>query len=482
VINKKITELFSNYWYRKGGYRDLLRIAIPLILSTGAWTIQHFVDRMFLTWYSPEAIAAAMPAGMLNFTVMSLFIGTASYVNTFVAQYCGSKNYKNVGSVVWQGIYIAVIGGLTLFLFIPLAEPIFRFVGHKGLVLQYETTYFKFLCLGALPAIASSALSGFFAGRGRTLPIMWVNILATIVNLIMDYALIFGNFGFPELGIKGAAIATVLSACFSFVIYLILISRPTYNQQFHTLRSWKFNSKIFTRLIKFGFPNGVQFFLDTAGFSTFLLLMGRLGTNSIAATSIAFNINNLAFMPMIGLGIAVSVLVGQHLGNNRPDLAARSAYSGFHLTFFYMAIIASSYVLIPGIYLKLFASHSDPGSFAPIRNITIILLRFVAVYSIFDTFNIIFAAAIKGAGDTRFVMIMLFFVSSLVLVIPSYLALVVFKMNIYVGWAIASTYIMTLGVGFFIRFKGGKWKSMRVIEGISPTLPSTFPETPTPDI
>ncbi|MCK4447978.1 MAG: MATE family efflux transporter, partial [Candidatus Marinimicrobia bacterium] len=224
------------------------------------------------------------------------------------------------------------------------------------------------------------------------------------------------------------------------------------------------------------------FFLDIAGFATFLLLMGRLGTTSIAATSIAFNINNLAFMPMIGFGIAVSVLVGQHLGNNRPDLAERSAYSGFYLTFLYMAILASSYILVPGIYLKLFASHSDPGSFAPIRDITIILLRFVAIYSIFDTLNIIFAAAIKGAGDTRFVMVMLFFISFFILVIPSYFALVVFKMSIYVGWGIASTYIITLGIGFFIRFKGGKWKSMRVIEKPTPTLPSTFPETPTPDI
>ena len=479
---KKIALFISNRWYRKGGFKDLLKIAIPLILSTGAWSIQHFVDRMFLTWYSPEAIAAAMPSGMLNFTIMSLFIGTASYVNTFVAQYYGSKKYKNVGPIVWQGIYIAIIGGLTLFLMIPLAEPIFRFVGHKGLVLQYEIIYFKYLCLGAFPAIASSSLSGFFAGRGRTWPIMWVNILATAVNLIMDYTLIFGKFGFPELGIKGAAIATVLSACFSLTIYLILISRPSYNRRFNIFRGLKFNKKLFSRLFRFGFPNGVQFFLDIAGFATFLLLMGRLGTTSIAATNIAFNINNLAFMPMIGFGIAVSVLVGQHLGNNRPDLAERSAYSGFYLTFLYMAILASSYILVPGIYLKLFASHSDPGSFAPIRDITIILLRFVAIYSIFDTLNIIFAAAIKGAGDTRFVMVMLFFISFFILVIPSYFALVVFKMSIYVGWGIASTYIITLGIGFFIRFKGGKWKSMRVIEKPTPTLPSTFPETPTPDI
>jgi len=175
--------------------------------------------------------------------------------------------------------------------------------------------------------------------------------------------MIFGNWGFPELGIKGAAIATVISASFSLLAYLVLLSRRAYDQRYHTLRGWRFKSFLFVRLMRFGLPSGVQFFLDVAGFTVFLLLVGRLGTNALAATNIAFNINSLAFMPMIGFGIAVSVLVGQHLGKDHPDLAVKSAYSGFHLTFLYMGTVAALYVLVPDLFLRPFAAQADVERF-----------------------------------------------------------------------------------------------------------------------
>ena len=476
----KIIQSLSARWRGEAGYRQVLTVAIPLILSTGAWSVQHFVDRMFLTWYSPETIAAAMPAGMLNFAVMSLFLGTAGYVNTFVAQYYGSGRHKRIGPALWQGIYIAVIGGMVHLGLIPLAKSIFGFVGHEPRIQQNEIMYFQMLCLGAAPAIASSAMSGFFSGRGKTWPVMWVNVLATAVNLIMDYALIFGHWGFPELGIRGAGIATVISACFSFTIYLVLISRRTHERQYHTL-SWRLERALFARLMRFGFPNGAQFFLDIAGFTAFILLLGRLGTTALAATNIAFNINSLAFLPMIGFGIAVSVSVGQYLGKDRPDLAERSVYSGFHLTFLYMSTMAALYVLVPNLFLRPFAAQADAERFADIREMAVVLLRFVAVYSVFDTLNIIFAAGIKGAGDTRYVMVMILVVSSLVLVVPSYVALVLLHAGLYAGWTIASAYIILLGFAFLFRFLGGKWKSMRVIEEVPPSLPSTLPEAPIPE-
>jgi len=470
---EKVVGFLAKRWACEAGYRSVLSIAVPLILSTGAWSILHFVDRMFLTWYSPEAIAAAMPAGMLNFTIMSLFLGTAGYVSTFVAQYHGSGQHQRIGPVLWQGIYIAVAGGILHLLLIPLAGPIFRFVGHEPLVQEYEIVYFQVLCLGATPAIASSAIAGFFSGRGKAWPVMWVNVLATTLNIIMDYALIFGKWGLPELGMKGAAIATVLSACFSFAIYLILFSRSGYESRYYTLRGWMFERPLFLRLMYFGFPSGVQFFLGMAGFTAFILLVGRLGTMELAATNIAFNINNLAFMPMIGFGMAVSVLVGQCLGKDRPDLAQRSVYSSFHLTFLYMASVAAAYIFVPNIFINPFASQADPASFAAIRKTTLILLRFVAIYSLFDALNIVFASAIKGAGDTRFVMFMIAIVSSLALVVPSYIALVVLETGIYTAWTIASVYVSILGLVFLFRFLGGKWKSMRVIEQTDNTSPNS---------
>ncbi|MCH8310639.1 MAG: MATE family efflux transporter, partial [Chloroflexi bacterium] len=266
----------------------------------GSVAIMMFVDRMFLTWYSAEAVAASMPAGMLNFALMTLFLGTAGYTSTFVAQYQGAGQDQRIGPTVWQGIYISLIGGALLLALIPFAGTFFRFVGHEAAILENEIVYFRLLCFSATPFIASAAVSGFFSGRGRTWPVMWVNVLATAINAVMDYALIFGHWGFPELGISGAAIATIISSSVQFLIYLALLSRPEYNIQYRSLAGWRFEPALFARLVRFGLPNGFGFFIDMIGFTVFILFMGRLGTVPLAAINVAMNVSILAFLPMIG--------------------------------------------------------------------------------------------------------------------------------------------------------------------------------------
>jgi MATE family multidrug resistance protein len=318
--------------------------------------------------------------------------------------------------------------------------------------------------MGGGPYLASYALSGFYSGRGKTWPVMWVNIIATALNLILDYALIFGHWCFPEMGIKGAGIATVIAGIFSFIAFLKLISAREFNQTYHTIDGWRPEKELFIRLLRFGAPSGVQFFLEMFGFTAFVLLVGRLGTASLAATNIAFNINTLAFMPMIGCGIAISMLVGRYLGADKPDLAQISAYSGFHMTFMYMTSIAAAYVLLPDIFVAPFALKADPQRFSEIYRYSVMLLRFVAVYSIFDAMNIIFCSAIKGAGDTRFVMLITVILSLFVLIVPTYLAIVVFEYGLMISWFLATIYVILLSLAFYLRFLNGKWKTMRVIE------------------
>jgi len=179
-------------------------------------------------------------------------------------------------------------------------------------------------------------------------------------------------------------------------------------------------------------------------------------------------------MPMVGCGIAISVLVGQYLGANKPELAQTAAYSGFHMTLGYMIAIGAAYVLVPDIFIAPFAHHSDPGSFPEIYRYSVVLLRFVAVYSIFDAMNIIFCSAIKGAGDTRYVMIVTVILSVFVLIIPVYIAVDILKVGLMICWVLATAYATLLGIVFFQRFVGGKWKTMRVIE-LEPPVPKVRP-------
>ena len=468
---------FKDRWRSQGGYREFFVLAFPLILSTASWSIQNFVERMFLTWYSAETIAAATPAGILNFTLMSLFIGTASYVGTFVAQYHGAGAHRRIGPAIWQGIYVSFFGALAIMACIPLAGPVFTFIGHDTLVRRYEIEYFQILCLAAFPVIASSALAGFFSGLGRPWPVMWINTLTTGVSLLAGYMMIFGRWGAPELGIRGAAIAMIISGTFSFVCYLALVLRPSEAHTYNTRAGWSFDRELFSRILRFGFPSGLQFCLDMAGFTIFVLLIGRLGTSALAATNIAFNINTLAFMPMLGSGVAVSVLVGQYLGMNRPDLARKSTYTGLKITLVYMGIIAALYVLIPHTFVDAFSLRSQTSEMAAIAALTVVLLRFVALYSLFDGMSIIIASALKGAGDTRFVMLVNVALSAL-MVIPTYIVVMHLKGGIIPCWSIATGYIMSLGIIFLYRFRGGAWMSMRVIEPHVAALPPGCAECP----
>lgn len=464
-------------WRAEGGYRDVFSVAVPLILSTATWSLQNFIDRVFLSWWSQEAVAASLPAGMLNFSLVSFFLGTAGYVSTFVAQYFGSEQKKMIGPVLWQGLYIALAGGIALLPFIPLADMIFNFIGHSAEVRQAEVVYFRILCLGALPLVASSAMSGFFSGLGRTGVVLASNLAATAENIIADYILIFGTPLTPAMGIEGAAVATAISPVVSCLVYGAVIFRGESAREFNTRRGWKFNPSLFRRLIRFGLPNGVQFFLEVMGFTLFVLFVGRLGTVKLAATNIAFNISSIAFMPMIGLGITVSVLVGQYLGMNRADRAEYSVYSGLHITMVYMGFISFLYVAFPELFIAFYAARSHSETFPHVASLVKVLLRFVAIYNLFDAMNIIFAGAIKGAGDTRFVMIALFVMSLCGLVVPTYVAIVVLGMDIYAAWTVATLFVASMGILFCVRFMGGAWKKMRVIEEPRAAIPASMPES-----
>jgi len=477
----RVEEMLLGKTANPGGYRDVLRVAFPLVLSTSSWGLMHFVDRVFLSWYSSDALAAALPASITNFLLVSFFMGTATYVNTFIAQYIGANRPRQVGSVLWQGIYFSIFSGILLVAAIPLAGSFFRFVGHDPAVREMEAQYFRILCYGSGASILGSTLSCFFIGRGRTLVVMWANIASAAANILLDYAWIFGNWGFPRAGIRGAALATVMATLLPLVLYITIIFLPHHRRTYATVAGWKPNYLLFRRLLRFGLPSGLHFMLDILGFSLFILLVGKIGKQALAATNVAFNINSLAFTPMLGFAFAVSTLVGQYLGADRPDLAERSANSAFKMTCAYMGTFCLLYVAIPRVFVRFYGSRENPAEFDSIRPTVVILLRFVAAYSLFDMLNIVYAHAIKGAGDTRFVMWVSVGLSWAILVLPTYLTCVVVKGSIFTAWGFMTSYVILLGTIFFLRFRGGKWKEMRVIEAPSPA-PGPLPEFPTAEL
>jgi len=424
-------------------------------------------------------MAAAMQAGIASYGIASLFYGTVSYVNTFVAQYTGASQNNKIGPAVWQGIFIAVVAGILLLFLIPVAGQIFLWMGHSPDVRGYEVIYFKIMCINALPMLVAAALGGFFTGRGDTRTVMWVNVSAAATNIVLDYILIFGRLGLPSFGIAGAAWATVTSSVFIVAVYFYIFTRRQHREKFSTIKGFRFDSAIIRRLLRYGLPNGLQFMLDICAFAVFIMLVGRIGDTAMAATAVAFGINTLAFMPMLGIGIAVTTLVGQSLGRNEPSMAAKSTWSGFFITYGYMATIAMGYWLCPKVFLYPFSIGTS--NYAEIEPVAIKLLAFVAFYCLFDSGNIIFSAALKGAGDTRFVMFITIILGWLFMVVPTWL-LVKSGYGVYWAWSFATAYVCILAVVFLLRFLQGKWTQMRVIEVVPAKILHKPPQVPTVEI
>ena len=346
---------------------------------------------------------------------------------------------------------------------VPAAPYLIAVGGHTPALQALEVVYLRCLCFAALPMLVMAAVNGFFSGRGQTWTVLGIEAAGTAVNVALALVLIFGRAGFPELGIAGAGWATVAGSWTSALLALGLLLRPKYREEFHTLSGWRLERELFGRLMKYGGPAGMQVFLDVLVFNVFVQLVGRLGEAATGATTLTIRLNMVAFLPMMGLGQAVSILVGQRLGADRPDLAERSAYTGLKWVFGYMCGVAAIYLLIPGVLVGVFEGDRDPESFAAVAAIVPTLLACVAVYSLADSVNVTFSFALRGAGDTRFVSLLTFALAWPIMVVPTFVV-VRAGGSIYAAWVFATAYIVAMAVCFYLRFRTGKWKSMRVIE------------------
>ncbi len=461
----KAIKSFDTKPFKPGGFREFVYVALPLIISKASITVMNFVDRLFLSWSSTEEIAAAVPAGTLFFTLIAIFFGTSEYTNTFVAQYYGANRPKGIASSVWQGIYFSLISSVICFVMLPVGWFIFDLAGHDPKVAALEKMYFSWLMVCAPFIIINHALSGFYSGRGKTQVIMTLNVLAHLLNGFLDYALIFGKWGMPELGLKGAAIATVIAQVLLTVIYFCLILGPTNHQRYGTRTATQFRWPLLKKLIRYGSPVGIQFTLDIGSFAAFSLMIGSLGNVELAASNIVMAINMLAFFPMIGAEVATCALVGQYIGRGDKKTAEKCAYTAWLSVEGYMIFFALIYVIFPEQLMLLFqGDYNNPNiPFEKIVDYGSTLLWLVAIYQISDGMILTFSGALRGAGDTFYAMWVSVIFAWCFFVPGAWIILHIIDWGIYAAWGWTTLYLTIVGLLLFLRFRSGKWKNIDLI-------------------
>lgn len=464
------------WWHAPAGPGEVLAIAWPLMLSTGFFALTLFIDRTLLYWKSDQAAASAMAAGTSFWTMTCVPMGLIGYTSTFVAQYYGANRLDRSVQVVLQGLLLS----LLLFPFFIVAgiyiPNLYRFFLHEPSMIALEAEYFRWLVPGAFGLVFSSALTGFFAGLGKMKVLLFCDGVSTVVNIVLDLILIFGAFGIPSLGVVGAALAsTVAIFVKTGLLWWLMIrawrkpERLKLEKLVTMMRVWPIpisrwiDVSLMKRLVHFGWPAGIHMLAESVSFSLIMLFVGQLGELSMAATTLALGINLIAFVPINGLGMSVSVLVGQHLTANEVPLAARSVRSGLWIGGVYALVFAVFYGLFPEIPLSLYGMGVESARFEEMRPLLRPLLFFIASYCIFDALQIVFVSAIKGAGDTLFVFVASCLIGSSV-VGTGYFVGKWIDGGLYWWWFIITVWVFVMAVVFSARYFQGKWKSMRVIE------------------
>jgi multidrug resistance protein, MATE family len=445
-------------------WKDILKMAWPLVIANSFWNLQMTIDRIFLGMHSTEALGAAMAVMGVFWVPMALLQQTASYVTAFVAQYHGAEEKEKIGAAVWQAIYVSVIGGALMVLLNFFSAGFFRFVGHDALVQQYEVAYYNSVSHSALPTALVAVSSGFFTGLGQTRKVIWINLVGLLVNALFDYLFIFGKGGFPVWGVAGAGYATALAGYVSAAYGFRLLFRSGHEAVYRVVSAWKLQWGLMKQFLRFGLPSGLQWALEGLAFTVFLIIMGRLsnGEAALAGSSIAVTVMMLSVLPSMGVAQAVMTIVGQRIGEGRPDEAEKAAWTGAKIAALYMFFAALSFAFFPGFYLSWFRNEGNPVLWTQVSALAPTLLRIVALFTVLDSIYLNISFALKGAGDTRFVSAMALLVPWPVMVLPAYLVRGWDDAAVW-AWGFAALYSLSISSLLIWRFRGGKWKMMKVV-------------------
>ncbi len=446
---------------QQASLQELWVLSYPLIITMAAQVVMQFADRMFLAWHSHEALAACVPAGALAMTFASLFMGLASYTSVFISQYYAKKKFASVTISLWQGVLVAVVSSVVLAGLTPVGNALIRAFNHGAEVTALEIKYFTILNVFAGIAVINNALSSFFSGRGKTKVPMYVALVGNIVNIALDYVMIFGKFGFAEMGIAGAAWATVLGALSMTMMYGGLIMGRRVRKDFRITQLAGFYKPVFSRLLRFGVPNGFGFLMDIMSFTLFTFMVGHIDVISLEASNVVMSMQPVVFMVVLGLGIGIQILVSKYQGLKRPDLSVRVVKNACKIGYAYAVSVGLIFFCLTPFFVGLFIPAHSVNA-AEIAAKTYPLMKLMSFFVVGDATYLIFGEALRGAGDTKFYMTVMLTCAWGLLIPGTWLIVYVWQLPVFWVWSWLTFYAWLTALLMAWRFFQGKWKTIQV--------------------
>ena len=309
---------------KRGDIRDVLVVALPMLLSMSFDTFMTFIDRLFLSKLGPAEMNAALGAGAVQLALTMFFTGAVSYTTAMVAQRLGAKKRWDCARVFMQAVYLSLACVPLLYSTIPLGHLVFGLENLPADQLEYQKTYFNILMFGGIISLVRNAAPCFFSGIGETKIVMQAAFVGMIVNVVCNFVLIFGLGPIPALGVAGAAYGTLMGNAVSTVILFVKFFGKSCHRRFRTRNAFAFNWPLCRELLRKGIPSGVEMFLNMSAFQLLILMFHALGPAAATASSVMFNWDMVAYVPLMGLEVASTSLVGRYVGAKNGAAANRS--------------------------------------------------------------------------------------------------------------------------------------------------------------
>lgn len=456
---------------RDGSLRQLWKVSAALMASFLSMVAMMFFDRLFLSYYSADALSAATSAGTLFWAGNFMWITLAAMAEVFVAQYNGSKQYKKLGEPVWQMIYLS---GLSVVFFMLLGSFGTAFFLKSGFMNPSEGEYFQWSNYFAPLMTLLTTLSAFYIGQGKTRVITWLAILGNGVNIILDPLFIFGYKGIvPSMGIKGAAIATGIGIFVQVIIigYMFLSKK---NQETFGTGDYRFKPQAFFKCLKVGASPAIFILFELLGWATFYKMMEQIGPKHILVASVTQSVLLLFIFFGMGLEKGGAAVAGNLIGAKKLDEVKRVFKSGLKLSALFGICLALFLGCFPDFFTDLFFKNPEalsgssiivsPELLQEIKISLRIAMFALVIYLTLENVRWLLSGLLTSAGDTLYLMISGTVSIWAFMILPTYLFVLKAKGPIeitYIIWIFHS--IMTAALYLF-RFAQGKWKEKHLID------------------
>jgi MATE family multidrug resistance protein len=389
-------------------------------------------------------------------TVFSVLQGAASGIQTFVSQFDSAGDSRLCGAWTWYGFYAVVpVGGVMAAAILWFAAPAIEWLGPSPEMQAVATEYIQTRVFGELGYLILMVHMSFFRGLEDMRTPLYVVVFAVVENAILDYLLIFGKFGFPELGVAGAGIATSISTWSGAAILFAVFSSRSISARYHT-RPVAPDLAAIRRFLRTSAPIGGQWCIGMASFAVFTTLVARMGDQAMAASQAYMMLLSLSFMQAIGISIAAATLVGRYVGARDPIAAIQSYRSAMKLGMGLASLIAILFISIPDTLLGIFTD--DPDIIALGRP----LLLIGAFYQFLDAAYLVAEGSLRGAGDTRWAFVVELALGWGLLIPGAYLLGVVLEGGLMGAWCGGLIYVVVLSSAFVWRFHSRAWQHIRI--------------------